>query len=64
VGKRQTRLATFDAFKQANQNHILGPGVFGLVGLGSMIEEMSTTEDLFALYCFSPIWTKVGFKRC
>ena len=50
MSKRQTRPATFDAIEQAEENHILGPGIFRLVGLGGMIEDMSTTENLPA--CF------------
>ena len=48
MGKRQACPATFDALEQANENHILCPGIFGLVGLGGMIEDMSTAEDLSA----------------
>jgi len=48
VGKRQTCPAAFDALEQANENHILGPGVFGLVGLCGMIEDVGAAEDLSA----------------
>ena len=48
MGKGQTRPATFDALEQANENHILGSGIFGLVCLGGMIEDMSTAEDISA----------------
>jgi hypothetical protein len=48
MGKGQTRPTTFDTLEQANENHILGPGIFGLVGLRGMIEDMSTAEDLSA----------------
>jgi len=48
MGKGQTRPASFDALEQAYKNNILCPGIFGLVGLCRMIEEMSAAEDLSA----------------
>ena len=50
MSKGQTRPATFDALEQANEDHILGPRIFGLIGLGGMIEDISTTKNLSA--CF------------
>jgi hypothetical protein len=67
MGKRQTRPATFDALEQANENHILGPGIFGLVGFGGMIEDMSTTENLSACFGIDEIiqgdqQTAIGYR--
>ena len=45
MGKRQTRPAIFDALQQTNEHHILRPGVFALVGLGGMIEDVRAAED-------------------
>jgi len=40
MGKRQARPAICDARQQTNENHILRPRVFTLIGLGGMIEDV------------------------
>jgi len=50
VGKGQTCPASFDALQETNKDHVLRPGVSGLVGLGGMIEEVRTPKDRSA--CF------------
>ena len=67
MGKGQTRPTTFDTLEQAKENHILGPGIFGLVGLGGMIEDVSTAEDLFACFGIDEIiqgdqQTAIGYR--
>jgi hypothetical protein len=48
VSKRQTGPTPFDALQQTNANHILRPRVFGLIGLGGMVEDARTAENLLS----------------
>ena len=50
VGKGQACPASFNTLQQSNKDHILRPRIFGLVGLSGMIEDVRTTEDVFASF--------------